>query len=224
MTPWRRLLVPALSTAVMLVILLGLGTWQVQRLAWKNDLLAQLARAEAAPPAPLAGNPGPFEKIRIDGQFLPGISALYAAEGRDGRAGPVMGAHLLMVLQRPDGDPVLVDRGWVPDPPPRPGASAPVSVVGYIRPAEHPGWFSPADDPKARHFYTLDPPVIAAALGVPRLAPFTLVALGPPGEPDPVRHLPRPPNDHLSYAITWYGLAIVLLVIFLLHARKVLRP
>ena len=56
---------------------------------------------------------------------------------------------------------------------------------------------------------------------------MTLVALGPApsqGYPDPAKHLPRPPNDHLQYALTWYGFAATLLVIFFLYARKVLRP
>ena len=57
-------------------------------------------------------------------------------------------------------------------------------------------------------------------------APFILVALGPAppeGFPDPAKHLPRPPNNHLQYAITWYGLAAVLVVIFAIWSRKVLR-
>ena len=65
----------------------------------------------------------------------------------------------------------------------------------------------------------------ARRLGFGSVAPFILVAMGPaPPEryPDPARHLPRPPNNHLSYAITWYGLAIALVVIFVLWARKVL--
>ncbi len=69
----------------------------------------------------------------------------------------------------------------------------------------------------ARQFYTLDPKAIGAALGVPDPAPFTLVALGPSTAetyPAPAQHLPRPPNNHLSYAITWYGLAVALVVIF----------
>ena len=57
------------------------------------------------------------------------------------------------------------------------------------------------------------------------MAPFTLIAMGPApreGFPDPAKHLPQPPNNHLSYAITWYGLAVALVVIFVLWARKVL--
>jgi surfeit locus 1 family protein len=63
---------------------------------------------------------------------------------------------------------------------------------------------------------------------VPNLAPYTLIAMSapgtPPATPDPARTLPRPPNNHLTYAITWYGLAIALLVVFALYARKVRTP
>jgi surfeit locus 1 family protein len=85
------------------------------------------------------------------------------------------------------------------------------------------GLFSASDDIKGRRFYTLDPARIGAALGVGPVAPFVLVALGPPGSPDPARALPRPPNDHLSYALTWFGLAAGLVGVFIAYARKALR-
>ena len=66
---------------------------------------------------------------------------------------------------------------------------------------------------------------LGATLGLGKVAPFTLVEMGdaPPEHwPDPAQHLPRPPNNHLSYAITWYGLAFALVVIFSIWARKAL--
>jgi surfeit locus 1 family protein len=98
-----------------------------------------------------------------------------------------------------------------------------VTIAGYVHPADKPGLFSAQGDVAGRHFYTLDPAVIGAALGLDRVAPFILIALGPPpveGLPIPADHLPRPPNNHLQYAITWYGLAAALLVIFTVWARK----
>ena len=85
-----------------------------------------------------------------------------------------------------------------------------MTVTGYVRPRETQSWFSAADDEAARQFYTLDPQAIGAAVGVSAPAPFTLVAMGPSSPdayPAPAQHLPRPPNNHLSYVITWYGLA-----------------
>ena len=100
------------------------------------------------------------------------------------------------------------------------------TIVGFIHQPDKPGLFSATDDPATRIFYTLDPAAIGAALGLPRVAPFVLVALGPaPPQlwPDPAQHFPQPPNNHLYYAITWYGLALALVVIFVTWARRTLR-
>ena len=221
----RRLLVPGLTTLAMLVVLCGLGTWQVQRLAWKTGILAQVDAAEARPAVPLPADPAPFLKVRVDGRFRGDLAALYAAEVHDLRDGPVMGGQLIVPLERAGADTILVDRGWVPQGRRDPIPDGAMSVEGFVHPAEQPGLFAARDDPVARHFYTMDPPAIGAALGL-QVAPFVLVAMGPTppqGYPDPAQHLPRPPNNHLEYAITWYGLAVVLLVIFCLYARKVTR-
>ncbi|MBV8911687.1 MAG: SURF1 family protein, partial [Acetobacteraceae bacterium] len=70
----------------------------------------------------------------------------------------------------------------------------------------------------------LDPEAIGAALGLGRVAPFVVVALGPStSAPEPAHALPRPPNDHLQYAITWFGLAAACLGVFAAYARNLLR-
>ncbi len=279
----RKLLWPGVMTAVMFVILLGLGTWQVQRLAWKEAILAQIAQAESAPPMPLPPTTGtaippPFTKVAVTGTLMHDRSALYAAEVRDMRTGPEMGAYLIEPLQRKDAPPVLVERGWVPLKPIAPVVmpQGEVTIAGYVHAPSTPGLFSASDDVPGRHFYTLDPHAIGAALGLDNVAPFILIALAPtptegkmpqgmptnevrtggaiaagvatsriptsgtpptvasttdapaqttptaaPAElPFPEQHLPRPPNNHLAYAITWYGLAGALLVIFITWAGK----
>jgi surfeit locus 1 family protein len=206
----------------MLVALLSLGTWQVQRLLWKQSLLEAVDTAERLPPTPLPANPLPFTRVVAQGSFAPATAAFYGAELR----GSIGGARALAILERPGQPPVLVDRGWVPAPtgaaPPAP-PSGPVSLEAYVRPAEPAGLFTPAPNRAAHRFYALDPAEIGAALGVPALAPYTLVVLGPPGTPDPARAMPRPANNHLSYAITWYSLAVALLAIFILYLRKAPR-
>src|SRR6185437_5877848 len=102
-------------TLAMLAVLLGLGTWQVQRLYWKLDILARIARAEAAPAIPLPAEPSPFAKVQVTGRLRDDMAASYGADVRDTPAGPVLGTQLVEPLQRADGDTVLVDRGWVPD-------------------------------------------------------------------------------------------------------------
>jgi len=239
-SPWRSVLLTALAALPVLLLLLGLGTWQVQRLAWKTDLLARLAAAEAAAPVPLdptAGAlPEPYTKLSTRGRFLHDREALLGAEVRDGR----LGAHLLTPLEREGGrrPALLVDRGWVPFDPGGAAldAAAPimrpqgeVTVTGYARPAQSRTWLSATDDPARRRFFTFDPEAIGAALGLPAVEPFALVALaggeaGARGElPIPATALPRPENPHLGYAITWYGLALSLVLVFLAWARRRLK-
>ena len=223
----HRLLWPGVMATVMLAVLLGLGTWQVMRLQWKLGLLAQIARAEAAPAVPLPAAPDPFTKVQATGHLRDDLSASYGAEVRDTPAGTELGTQLIVPLEAHDGDVILIDRGWVPDKRPHPIARAAgdVTVEGYVRPSDKQGMFSATDNPAAREFYTLDASAIGSALGLHRVVSFILVAMGPsPPEhyPDPAHHLPRPPNNHLSYAITWYGLAVALVVIFVLWARKAL--
>ncbi|WP_428489791.1 SURF1 family protein [Rhodopila sp.] len=223
-----RFLIPTLTTLIMLAILVGLGTWQIYRLHWKQGILKQIAASEAAPPAPLTPDPASYAKVSATGRFRFDLAVQFGADVRDTNTGPTMGTYQIVPLQRDGAPTVLVDRGWVPqqsatavdDP------TGVVSVTGYVRPGDTQHWFSPTDDTASRQFYTLDPAAIGAAVGVRNVLPFTLVALGPANGasyPAPAQHLPRPPNNHLSYVITWYGLAVALVVIFGAWVRKAQR-
>ena len=215
----RRLLWPALAGLPVLIILLGLGTWQAQRLAWKNDVLARIAAAEAAAPAPFSDPPVPYAKLEVLGRFDHAREALLGVEIRANR----MGARLLVPFLRDSGPPLLVDRGWVPLDGlaglPRP--EGPQRIMGYVRFGEPAGRFAAQDDVAGRRFYHYDPAAIGAALGVPGMAPYGLVLLGQAGSPpEPAQTLPRPRNNHLGYAITWYGLALSLIGVFAAFAWR----
>lgn len=229
---WRRLVLPALLALPVLAALVGLGTWQLDRLRWKTALLARIAAAEAAAPAPLPGAaaPEPWRKVVVTGRFRHDHEALLGLEVRGG----ALGAHLLTPLEREGGTapPLLVDRGWVPLERQRPVArpEGEVAVTGYIRTPERRGAFAAADDTAGRRFYVFDPAAIGAALGYAEVAPYGLVALGggdpaTGGErlPQPARALPRPPNSHLGYVVTWYGLALALIGVFIAWARRRLK-
>ena len=213
----------------MLLVLLGLGTWQIHRLAWKEAILARIAAAQAAAAVKLPADPGPFEKVSVTGRFLPGATALYGVEVRDLPTGATMGGQLLMPFDA-DGRVILVDRGWVPSTaaitaPTVAAPPGPVTLVGFARPAERPGVLSPTDDTVGRLFFTLNPKRIGAALGLGPVAPFTFVVLGPPptgAGPIPAEQFPHPPNNHFYYALTWYGLAGALVVMFgaWVHERR----
>ncbi|RYJ03112.1 MAG: SURF1 family protein [Acetobacteraceae bacterium] len=222
----RRIWLPILASLPVLAALLWLGTWQVQRLHWKTDMLARIAAAEAGPPVPLAGNAPPYSKVVATGRLDHAREVLLGVEVR----GTALGGHLVTPLLREGMPPLLVDRGWVPLERDR-GLDRPegeVAITGYIRSADTRDWNSPKDDSAGRRFYVFDPAAIGAALGLPPPAPFGLVALAPPGAPArtlpaAAASLPRPDNPHLGYAITWYGLAAALvgvLIAFLLRRDR----
>ncbi|WP_198369402.1 SURF1 family protein [Roseomonas rosulenta] len=218
----RPILIPLLVVLPVMAALLGLGTWQAQRLTWKAGILARIDAAEAGPATPLPPDPLPFSRVEAAGRFDHGREALVGLEVR----GATLGARLVTPLLRDGAPAVLVDRGWVPLEPRGPidRPEGAVRVTAWVRPAERIGMFSATDDAAARRFYTFDPAAIAAAIGLAPAYPFALVALGEGRAlPDPDRRMPRPSNNHLGYAITWYGLAVALAGVFLAWARRRLK-
>jgi surfeit locus 1 family protein len=224
---WKRLIAPGIAAFITFWLFIGLGVWQLHRLKWKEGIIAFIQAAAVAPPIPLPAAPTPFEKVFIDGTWVPGKAAFYGDEVHDGPAGPIEGAELIMPLARADGQVVLVDLGWVPGL--RPVALAEpagvVRVTGYLHGAVAAGWFAGTDDPAQGLYYTLDPGRIGAGMGFSRVAPYVLIAMGPmppPGSaaPQPAQALPTPPNSHYEYALTWFGFAGVLVFQFFFFARE----
>ncbi|MGH7082604.1 MAG: SURF1 family protein [Acetobacteraceae bacterium] len=224
----RDLLLPGFLAALLVAALVGLGVWQLHRLKWKLGILAEIALSESHPGIPLSDHPGPFSKVAVAGRLRLDLSALYGDQVQDTPAGPVQGGQLIVPLERPVGRPVLVDLGWVPLNDERPSSlpAGPTVINGFVQPPSHRGFLSAPDDPAQRRFFTLDPARIGAALGVAEISPFTLIALGkrrPGVYPIPAEHLPHPPNNHLEYALTWFGLAGVVVLEFTIWARLRLR-
>ncbi len=217
----QKLVGAAVATAIALAILVALGVWQLHRLRWKEGLLAQIDAAEHAPPMPLAGGTPPlFTRVVAKGTLAAPPFALYGVDVQGGE----LGSDLVEMLVRPGLPPLLVVLGWVPTQGASPrSVTGPAEITGYVRLPEAPTWLSAPDDPDGRRFYTLDPRKIGASLGV-AVAPFTLVALGAPrnvpGAPVPADALPRPVNNHLQYALTWFGLGAALVGVFLAWAKK----
>ena len=224
----KALLAPGLAALALFCILIALGIWQLQRLKWKDGIIAEIRQAQTAPPVPLPANPTPNQKVQVTGDWLPGKAALYGDEIHDTPGGPVPGGELIMALQRPSGEIILVDLGWVPQQSPVALANLPPNPAGYLHAPLHAGWFSGKDDPAHGLYYTLDPAKIGAGMGLHNVAPYMLIATGPvppPGSslPQPAQGLPTPPNNHYQYALTWFGLAGVLVFEFFFFARKRLQ-
>jgi surfeit locus 1 family protein len=208
-------------------VLIGLGTWQVQRLHWKEGLIAQRQTALGALPADLprslevhpAWVTGVF---RHDREFL-----VNATERQGGGAGFLVVTPLVLA----DGGVVLVERGWVPTDRKAPESreagevAGTVTIEGLLRlaPAGKPGWFVPDNRPERNEWYFLDLAAMVQTLAPATILPFYVEA-GPATNPGgyPVGGQARTDlsNDHLQYAITWYALAASLLVIFFLYVRR----
>jgi len=222
----------------------SLGVWQLQRRAWKLDLIGRVTERLQAPPVALPRpdewpslRAGDFEyrHIRLQGQWLKGKTVLTQATTALGQ-----GFWVIAPLQQPDGTVVLINRGFVPASQrdawlqPESQASGPALVQGLMRKTEPDGGFLRQNDPATQRWYSRDVEAIAKTMQLPATAPFFVDA----GLPDPVYSqnteaspptggtwprqgltIVRFSNSHLVYAITWFGLAMMVVGSGVLVAR-----
>jgi surfeit locus 1 family protein len=226
--PRKSLVGPTLFAILGVILLVGLGTWQVQRLHWKEGLIAARAAAVTGPPVPLPATLADaeheeFRHVRLDGHFLDAPEFHVHALSRQGEDG----FHAVTPFALARGGTVLVDRGFVPDggvasPPAQRG-----TVTGLLRLAQgKPSWFTPDNRPDGNEWFYVDPAAMAHADGLQGVLPFYVDAdLGPDPTAYPVggQTLLDLPNNHLQYAITWYALAAALVVYYILVVRKTRR-
>jgi surfeit locus 1 family protein len=212
-------------------LLIGLGVWQLHRLAWKQDLLARVAALRNAPARPIAevlalaaqGRDVAYRRVGVDCQFPqrpPRDAYRYAL--RDGRVGWRLVSACRLVGAPYDG--VLLDRGLVAR---LAGAMAPAadvypppaSVVGVLRSPGGKPLLGPAETagaPGARVFRVLDRVAVASIASdnrVQRPAPYILAVESELPAPQGVVPAPLPqdiPNNHFVYALTWFALAGIL--------------
>lgn len=249
LTRWRAagLIWPTVMTLVMLPVLISLGTWQWHRKEWKEGLIAKLeARTKAEPvsyasalSAYVATGDVEYLRVRVTGTFDHSQERhLYAPR-------PEAQGWNVFTLLRPESGlpPVFINRGWVPERLKEPAAreagqvKGPVTVVGLARLPESGGWFIPAPDRKNNRWYgrdldamrwgAIEPPSEEEqlmAVQTHAFAPFSIDAeaepANPGGWPQGGTTEINLPNRHLEYVFTWYGLALALAVIFVMHARQ----
>lgn len=233
----RALLVPALVTGAMFAILAGLGTWQLRRLGEKEALIARVEQrySEAATPLPPRGDwPAmraadyDYKPVTVRGHYEGARDALIYAVAPEG-FGFEPGFNVVTPFRLESGAMLLVERGFLPqsktaDPARRAPPMGEMALTGRLRAPQQRGSFTPVDNPAQNIWFTRDPLAIGEALGLRDVAPFTL-ALDPsvpipPNAPRPIADKPSFPNNHLSYAFTWFSLALADLVIFGLYARS----
>lgn len=237
----RRRAGPGLIAAIgiALAILLSLGTWQLYRLQWKEHLIAEIAARRHAAPATLveveqraeAGDDIDYVPVTVSGTFAHAHEQYFLAtsEGE-------VGYHVYAPLVLADGRTVFVNRGFVPDALKAPAKRAEGQMAGTVtitglaraRLDGKPSWVVPDNEPAKRLYFWKDLDAMAASAAVPKdkLVPFLIdadAAPNPGGWPrGGVTQLDLP-NNHLSYALTWYGLAAVLLVVSVLAFRRKAR-
>jgi len=238
----RSLILPGLATLIALAILIGLGTWQLQRKAWKDGLIGQIeTRAYGEPGAILpesewAGwraDQDEFRKVRVTGTFLHDLEApVYGLAAGARQGAPLQGYYIVTPLRLATGAIVMVNRGIVPtelkDPATRPQGQpeGEVTITGLVRAPEARNPFTPKDDPARNTWFARDPQAIADARGLDRVAPFLIDAdatSNPGGWPRGGQTTLTLPNNHLQYALTWYGLALTLVGVFGAFAWKRLK-
>jgi surfeit locus 1 family protein len=214
------------------LVLLGLGTWQVERLHWKEGLIAQRHAAVTAPAIDLPktleeAKPLEFRHVRASGTFLHDKELFIGATADSG----TVGYHVMTPLRRADGLYLLVNRGFVPsemkDPGKRAAGEVPgeVTVEGLLRlpPPGKPAWYIPDNSPARNYWFYVDPKAMAEAAGVPALLPFYVdagPAPNPGGWPRGATTLLELPNNHLQYAITWYAIAAGLAGVYVLFIKQ----
>lgn len=228
----RGLVLPGILTLIVLTALVLLGNWQMDRLAWKEDLIARAAERPSLPPVDVppptewpALDVGALEyrPLRLTGHFLPEREALVfttVTEPRGRYGGP--GYWVVTPFALDGGGTVLVNRGFVPQDRRAPDQrQAPpegsITVTGLARPNDEPNMFVPDNRPDENLFFSRNIPAIVAAKGIEGpVAPFSIdLPAGAEGV------LPQGgetrfsfTNNHLGYAVTWYGLACALVAVF----------
>jgi surfeit locus 1 family protein len=228
-----------LPAALVFVVLIGLGTWQVQRKAWKEALIAALTERTNAPPIALpAAKDWPsldpardeYSHVKFTAQFDNAAEALVFGSASAFRPDVGGAGYWVFTPARlADGSTVIVNRGFVPESKKDPALRAagqiagPVDIVGALRWPDTRHWFTPTDDAAHNLFFLRDPAAIAAAKNLGAVAPFFVEQESPAppdGLPQPGKLVVTLPDNHLQYAITWYGLAVALVGVFVVWARS----
>lgn len=242
---WRAagLILPALLTLITLPMLIGLGTWQLQRKAWKEDLIAKVTERRTVEPIAYADAmararqnlpEAEYLRVKVTGRFDHMQERHVYAPLTSGQ-----GWHIYTPLHPSDGQPpVFINRGWVPDNLKDTSSrqagqmEGPVTITGLVRGPQALGWFTPESNLVENRWFARDLAGMLESLREhtaaepqnSRFAPFFIDADAEPANPGGwprggVTEV-RINNPHLQYVVTWYGLAITLVVMFALFARQ----
>lgn len=222
---------PLIMSAAAVLLMFGLGIWQLQRLAWKEALIADIEQAAqfSHAPATLPDNPDALRALRFrlvapTGEYLQEPEFHLAARYFRSQ----LGYSIFNPFKLEDGRIVLVNRGWVPaarkaeDKHP-PAPHGPQTLLAQLRTSHERNPFTPANQPERNVWFGRDVAAMCEHAGLKDCLPVTLDVVreqDPERLPIPATGEIRPRNDHLGYAITWFGIGLAVLVIALLYHRK----
>lgn len=219
--------VPLIMTIGAVALMCGLGVWQLQRLAWKDELIYRIETAKEKPPLESLPHTKEeleklaFHRVQLEGEYRNNQEFHLAARYDHG----VLGYHVLTPFQLADGRLVLLNRGWVPTAKKNPTTrqegqiEGKVSVIAMVRTDRDRNWFTPQNQPGKNIWFAKDINEIND-YSKRELAPYALDVLydtPPGGLPKPFDGNLTPRNDHLGYAITWFSIGLSCLIISLIY-------
>ncbi len=218
----RRMIVPLVFGLVGVAVLVALGNWQMRRLAWKTDIIAGIDARLAAEPVAVPVGPDPetdrYLRVAASGTVLPGEVHVYTSVPPYG-----VGYRVIVPFVLADGRTVLLDRGFVGiDEKAAPRLIGALRVEGALDWPRETDGATPAPDREANIWFARDVELMAEALGT---LPVLIVteASDDAGQPLPQPVTVDVPNNHLGYAVQWYGLAAVWAVMTLLLLWRIKR-
>lgn len=239
----RKFILPGIAVALALAVLIGLGVWQLIRLDEKERLISQVEAMMQAPPRQLPPQAEwnlpsfaalDFSPVTISGTFRHDLEVyLFASVAKGNRGDEQPGLFVLTPFDLAEGGIVLINRGFVlpqfKDPNTRSvgQVQGTVTLTGILKIARKSSLFTPEPDRANRLWFAADPLGMAMAQGLTGVAPFTIDADATPvpgGWPSGGHTVLNFSNNHLQYALTWFGLALVLLVMTLFQLLKSRRP
>ncbi|MDI1229373.1 MAG: SURF1 family protein [bacterium] len=209
-------LIPTLLTIVIVTVALGLGVWQLERLEWKNGLLARLDSQMSGVAVPLPesveAKDWEYRRVSLAGQFLYDREFHLGPRVRDGK----VGYEMVVPFRRASGGIVLVNRGWIADGLAVNRPEGIVPVEGFVRFPKK-TMFAPANDAAKNQWYWVDTKAMDAAAPA-----FIVDAVAEAAGVYPAGGALRVdiPNDHKNYAIFWFGMAGVMLLIYIMASRQ----
>ncbi len=225
-TKFNAGLIPTIISLISFAVCIALGVWQIQRMHWKNDLIAKAEAGLKSSPKPFASDATyqEFEKLEVSGVFIHDKEMLFGQY-----YGDQWGYKVVTPLKTQKGKYVFINRGWIPkenrDASTRSEQQTekPVTIVGLVRLGNKKGLFTPENDAAKNFWFWFDITAMKSYTGLENATDFVIEKVATDQEKD-ARTLPIPAkeevkfyNAHLAYVITWFGIALSILVIYIAY-------